>query len=205
MANSVLVASQLSAIFSSSQAEVVTVSTDRRDTPLPPAPLSSDPPSDHAIYATVFNSEYTGTIVLRVIDAGLTIELLSLTTNLPPIRFAFPAPLLPNPGIFSQDNEVDGSHEIHILAVTSSGSIFRLVLPASGDFRLWRQAFSRNWCREYMVKHGQGNLSGLVQVQGLYLIAIGLQNGSMLRLDAYTMGNEVEEGMLFIFSLHGVV
>lgn len=194
MASSLLVASQISAIFSSSQAEVIDVQTSRRDAPLPPSPKSSDPPADHAIYASLIYTERTGTIALRVVDGGLTIELISLTTELPPIRFVFPSLILPNPGIFPFEDRERGLHEIHILAVTEGGSVFRLVLPASGDYRLWRQAFTRNWCREYHVKHGNGRLSGIVQVQGHYLIGVGMKDGSMLRLDADAIGSEVEEG-----------
>jgi nuclear pore complex protein Nup160 len=188
----ILVAAQLSAITSPNQAEEIPVDPTNRSAHtqrLPP----TDAPSNHAIYSTVFHSEWTGTILLRVVDGGITVELVSLSTELPPVRFVFPAPVLPNPNIFEY-----GPEEIHVLAVTEHGSIYRLVIPVGQGGGLWRQPFTKNWTREYAIKNMRGSaLSGLVQVQGPTCVAVGLQDGTLLRVEAEVVGSEHEEGESF--------
>jgi nuclear pore complex protein Nup160 len=152
----ILVAAQLSAITSPAQTEEVVVSSSYRG---PPSlgPVPTDSPADHAVYASVFHTDRTGTILLRVIDGGLTIELVSLGADLPPVRFVFPALLLPNPGIFDY-----GSDEVHVIGVTERGDMYRLVIPVTRDGGPWRQPFAKTWTREYTIKNTRGTqFSGL--------------------------------------------
>lgn len=189
MDGKLLIATQLSSLFPSSQITSIPLQTSRQNTPLPPSPKESDPPSEHAAYSSLLNTVVTGTILLRVLHGGLILELISLSTEVSPIRFVFPAVILPSPAIFLWE-----SHELHILAVTATGSLYRLVLPIGRGHQLWRDQVSSNWCREYLIKNTAGVVDGLVQVQGIHCVAIGMHNGSLLRIETEYLGDESSDG-----------
>ncbi|KAI0038000.1 hypothetical protein FA95DRAFT_1684755 [Auriscalpium vulgare] len=185
MNDKLLVASHLSSLYSPSQAYVVSVPTSKRNTPLPPTPKSSDPPAEHASYASVFHSVQTGNVLMRLIHNGLIVELVSLATDTPPIRLVFPAAVLPNPTVF-----LWASQQLHILAVTTTGSLYRIVLPLHNPTQLWSDQLGNNWCREYHLKTVQDELQAVVQVQSTHSIAIGLTNGSLIRVDTDVIGDD---------------
>ncbi|KAG0698850.1 nucleoporin Nup120/160-domain-containing protein [Suillus ampliporus] len=182
---SILVAAQLSTLYPSSNAVSLVLQTERRNLPLPPPRTDTDSSSEHASYSSIFNAPHTGTILLRVIHGGLILELVSLSTDIPPIRFVFPSAVLPAPAIFAW-----GEKELHILAVTSSGSLFRLVLPTVNPTRLWHDPLPKQWSREYLIKNVSESFYGVVQVQGLLCVAIGLTNGSLVRIEAEHIGDD---------------
>lgn len=188
MNGGLLVATQLSTLFPSAQVTSVPLQTSRRNTPLPLGPTESDPPAEHALFSTVLHTPTTGTILLRVIHAGLILELISLSTDVPPIRFVFPAPILTSPAIFLWE-----SYEIHVLAVTSLGSLYRLVLPGSTG-KLWHDQVIKNWCREHLIQNIRDAVEGVVHVQGTHTVAIGLNNGSLLRLETEYLGDDNNDG-----------
>jgi nuclear pore complex protein Nup160 len=189
MESGVLVSTQVSALFPSAQATSIPIQTSRRNAPLPPPPTESDPPVEHALESLVFHSDVTGTVLLRVIHAGLIVELISLTQDIPPIRFVFPAPVLNSPALFFWQ-----PNELHLLAVTKTGSLYRLILPARDSTRLWSDPLGRNWCREYLIKSATGYSLPMAQVQSTYSVAIALEHGSLVRLEATYIGDEVEDG-----------
>lgn len=189
METTVLVATHLSSLYASTQGTIVTLPTARRSAPLASRLADSDPPAEHASHSSVFHSETTGTIVLRVIDGGLAIELISLTSDIPPVRFVFPDTILPTPGIF-----LSASQELHILAVTTTGSLYRLVLPVPGGVKWHPEQLRGNWCREYIIKHGSGILEGLVAIQGTHCVVVGHPNGVMLRLETEVLGDDANDG-----------
>ncbi|KAH7930039.1 hypothetical protein BV22DRAFT_1125203 [Leucogyrophana mollusca] len=180
-----LIATQLSGLFPSSHVASIALQTSRRNLPLPPAPKDSDPPAEHASFSSVLHSQSAGSVLLRVIHGGLIIELVSLSTDVPPIRFVFPAPILSTPAVF-----VWGEQELHILAVTSSGSLYRLVLPVSNPIRMWHDQVGKNWCREYLIKNASEKFRGVVQVQGLLCVVVGLENGSLVRIETERLGGD---------------
>jgi hypothetical protein len=188
----ILVAAQLSTLYPSSNAVSHVLQTERRNLPLPPPHTDTDSSSEQASYSSTFHSLHTGTILLRVIHGGLILELVSLSTDVPPIRFVFPSAVLPAPAIFAW-----GDREIHLLAVTSSGSLFRLVLPTGNPTRLWHDSLPKQWSREYLIKNASEQFSGVVQVQGLLCVAIGLTNGSLIRIEAEHIGDDSFHGMYF--------
>lgn len=178
-----LVATQLSALFPS-QGISIPIQTTRQRTPLPAAPQEFDPPAEHASYSTVLHTPITGTILLRVLHGGLIIELISLSTEVAPIRFVFPAMVLPSPAIFLWE-----SSELHILAVTGTSSLYRLVIPIGTGRDLWRDQASAIWPHEYLINHFPETVEGLVHAQGTHCVSIGLPNGSVLRLEAGVQGH----------------
>ena len=185
MDSHVLVAAQISSLFPPTSSITSVVNTRRPDAPLPP---TSD--SEHAIFAEIFHHELTGSVLLRAIHDGQVLELLSLSTDASPIRFIFPATVLPNPSVMW------GPQGLHILAVTSIGSLFRLVIPISEGMPLW-QATSLGAVRprEYNIQRLKADFnSALVHVQGLHCVAIGLQDGSVLRLDTEDLEEDREDG-----------
>jgi nuclear pore complex protein Nup160 len=197
MSGKIIVANHVSSLFPAAQATSIAIRTSRRNLPLPPEPRDTDPPSEHASYSTVFHSPTTGTLVLRVIHSGLVLELISLVADAPPLRFVFPAPILPAPGIFLWDQ-----HEVHIIAATTPGSLYRLVIPIVHGNQLGLDQFAKNWCREYHVRYAStaGSLDGIVQVQGPHCIAVGLQNGALLRLETDVLGDEINTGKWLRFA-----
>ncbi|KAJ7590746.1 nucleoporin Nup120/160-domain-containing protein [Mycena floridula] len=180
-----LVGAELSSLFSTSQAASVVIQTQRQDTP-----LSSDTVSlpEHATHASLLHTPSTGTILLRVLHGGLIIQLVSLSTDVPPLQFVFPSPVLPSPAIFLWE-----SNELHLLAVTVSGSVYRLVVPIRDGMHLWRDNSGSVWTREYLIQSYSGPMEGLVHVQGTHCVVVGLPSGSLMRLDADYLGNEGSE------------
>jgi nuclear pore complex protein Nup160 len=124
---------------------------------------------------------------MRVIHGGLILELISLSSDVAPVRFVFPAAILSSPAIFLWE-----SYEVHILAVTSVGSLYRLVLPGTG--KLWHDQVTKNWCREHLIQNVRGDIEGVVHVQGVHTVAIGLTNGAILRLETDYLGDESNDG-----------
>lgn len=189
MDTSLLVSTHVSSLYAPAQLVTIPLDTIRRDAPLAPSPTDSDPPEEHATYSSTFHSETTGTLVLRLIHGGLTLELVSLTTDIPPIRFGFPAVVLSAPGIF-----LYAEQELHILAVTAAGSLFRLVLPVGGGIRWHVEQLRGNWYREYIVKSAGGECEGVVHAQSTHCVMIGLPNGALLRLETDAMGDDAHDG-----------
>jgi len=188
-ADKVLISTHLSDVYSPSQSSAVSISTSKPHVPFPPQATDDEPPPEHAQYASFFHSVQTGVILLRLIHNGLIVELLSLSTETPPIRFVFPYTVLPNPAIVLWE-----TRELHILAVTASGSLYRIVLPLQTPQQLWSTHMVNNWCREYHLKYAQEYLQALVQVQGTHTVALALTNGSLVRLDAEAIGDKTTAG-----------
>lgn len=186
--NSILIASQLSAIIPSAPGNEITVNSSSGKGVLH-TPTLTQSPSAHATYSSVFHSEITGTILLRVIDGGLTIELVSLSTDLQPLRLIFPALLLLRPSLFVFN------HELHLLSVTRDGSIFRHIFPLAPGATPWRCPVGKHWTREHQIVNGRADLdNALVQIQGAQCVIIGFRDGSLLRVETDTLGNEGREG-----------
>ena len=179
-----LVATQLSSLFPSHSTSIL-LQTTRQGVPLPPGPKESDPPPEHAAHSSVLHTPITGTILLRVLHGSLIIELMSLSTEVPPIRFIFPAVILPSPAMF-----LWASTELHIMAVTQTGSLYRLVIPVDNGHDLWLNRSDNIWPREYLIKNIGDTIEGVVHVQGTDCVAIGLPNGSLLRLETEYVGGE---------------
>jgi nuclear pore complex protein Nup160 len=188
-ADKVLISTHLSDVYSSLQTDSISISTSKPHVPFPPQASDDEPPPEHAQYASFFHSVQTGLILLRLIHNGLILELVSLSTETPPIRFVFPYTVLPNPALVLWE-----TRELHILVVTASGSLYRLVLPLQTPQQLWSTHMVNNWCREYHLKYVQEYLQGQVQVQGTHTVAVGLTDGSLIRLDAETIGDKTTAG-----------
>lgn len=178
MEDLVLAATHISSLYSPAQVAAINVPGAARAAPLASRSTSSGTPVDHASFSSIFHSETTGAILLRIIDAGSTLELSSLNTEVPPVRFVFPDRILPSPGIF-----ISPYQNIHILAVTSAGSLYRIVLPAADGLRWLPGQMGSKWCREYIVKHGSGRLEGVVKAQSIHCVVLGEPNGVMVRLE----------------------
>lgn len=188
MERSILVPTQLSSLFPSTQATSIPIQTTRQNVSLPPAPRASDPPLEHATYSAVLHTPTTGTILLRVLHGGSIIELISLSTEVAPVRLVFPVAVLPSPAIFLWEME------LHVLAVTNIGSLHRVVLPVDGNGHLWQSHIANIWTREYHIKHFPGNMQGVVHVQGTHCVAIGMPNGSLLRVETEYLVSEGNDG-----------
>ncbi|RDB20540.1 hypothetical protein Hypma_012453 [Hypsizygus marmoreus] len=179
-----LVATQLSSLFPS-QATSIPLQTVRQDIPLPPAHSESDAPAEHATYSSVLHTPVTGTILLRVIHGGLIVELVSLSTEIPPLRLIFPGPIIPSPAVFLWE-----SKELHVLAIADIGSLYRVVIPVGSGRELWQHQIANVWPREYLLKNFSDLKQGLVHVHGIDCVAVGLPNGSLLRLENNYIGEE---------------
>jgi hypothetical protein len=183
-----LVATQLSSLFPSSNAPSIVLQTSHRNVVATPPIPDVDLNSEHASFTSIIHAQHTGSVLLRVIHGGLIVELISLSTQVPPIRFVFPVPVLSAPAVFAW-----GEQELHLLAVTVTGSLYRLVLPTTSNL-LWHDQVAPNWSREYIIKSAADLSRGIVQVQGLHCVAIGLGNGSLLRIEAERIGDDTCDG-----------
>ncbi|PCH41595.1 hypothetical protein WOLCODRAFT_100880 [Wolfiporia cocos MD-104 SS10] len=174
----VLVASQLSSLFPNTQPIPVPTTqnsiSDSFREPLPGSPL------DHASYSTLLYTPDVGTILLRVTRGGTILELLSVSSDLPPLRFDFAAPLLPYPSIV-----INGKGYLYVIAVTVSGSLYRIEVPVGAGGPSWPPHTSRQWCHEYVVQGLKGgDKSTVVHVQALDCVLASLPSGHILRIEA---------------------
>ncbi|KAI5124761.1 hypothetical protein M0805_005395 [Coniferiporia weirii] len=166
-----------SSIFASSvHVPTHAVPTSRRDLPL--AIALSDVPDDHASHSSVFHSPETGHVLIRVIHGGLAVELISLSHNVAPIRFVFPAVVIPNPALATFDGQV------YLIVVTSVAIMFKISLPLSQDGQLWHEPLHKNWCREWQIRKLAGVGPKLIHVHDPHDIAIALSSGGCLRLQS---------------------
>lgn len=161
-----------------------------RPTPPPPAP-APDPDllPEHALFSVLFTTPAAGSLLLRVVHAGHILELRSLSTDVAPLRFVFPAPILGAPAILAWDPA-----ELHVLAVTSSASLYRLVIPIATSRRLWKDDTGNIWIREYLIKTPASDLLGPVHVHSVHCVAIGLAHGSLLRVELDSLGSGDQQG-----------
>ncbi|KAK2466397.1 hypothetical protein APHAL10511_002039 [Amanita phalloides] len=146
--------------------------------------LDPDSPPDHSLFATIFLSPVAGSLLLRLLHDGLVLELISLASDLPPLRFVFPAPLLSAPAIFAPHPA-----ELHILAVTTAASLFRLVIPVSSPPRLWKEDTANIWIREYLIKTPAPELLGPVHVHSIHCLAVALVHGALLRIESESLAS----------------
>ena len=181
MDSHVLVATQISSLFPPTSSLTFVVNTKRTDVPLSP---SSD--SEHASFAEAFYHELAGSILFRAIHDGQVLELISLSTDTPPLRFIFPSAVLPSPSVMWN------SQSLHVLAVTAFGSLFRLVVPLSESGQLWQATpLSAIRTSEYNISKLKRDFSlAVTHVQGLHCVALGLQDGSVLRLETDGVADE---------------
>lgn len=184
-----IIAAQLSSLFPT-QTTSITIQTSRQKIPLPATPRESDPPLEHAIYSSVLSTPSTGSILLRVIHGGLIIELLSLAIPVAPLRLVFPAKVLPTPAV-----HLWVSSEIHIIAVTDTGSLYRIIIPIGAPHELWQGYTQGIWPREYLIKNVPDKLESHVHAHGVHCIALTMPNGGLLRLDTDYLASEGDEGM----------
>lgn len=126
-------------------------------------------------------------------------ELISLSTDIQPIRFIYPAPILPNPSLLW-----DGEG-LHLIAATKIGSLFRIVVPIYEGAPLWQvSTLGDIIIREHPVARMRGGLiPALVHVQGLHCVVASLPDGSLLRLEAEKYSDDAGDGTLDLTSSCG--
>lgn len=184
-----IVASHISSV-ANYPPSTVTIQTVRQHLPLPRTPVNSIP-TEHAIFASTIDHEITGTIGLRLIHGGLIIELVSLSHSVSPLRLIFPSLVMESPAVFLWEDT-----ELHVLAVTESGSLYRIVVPIQGT-HLWERDLERVWPREYLIRHMPEDTEGcMVHVQGPHCMAISTKGGSLLRLESESLGYDSQDGKL---------
>jgi len=144
----------------------------------PPSNTSvSDVHPEHASFSTVLTTFTHGTIVLRLLHGGAIVELMSLPSQVTPIRFLFPAAVLPNVGLFSVEPDA-----LHVLAVTSAGSLYRLAISLDED-SLWQNQGDGLRVQEHIIANFPEVQRPLVHVEGVDAVTIALPNASLLRLE----------------------
>ncbi|PWN52428.1 hypothetical protein IE53DRAFT_367230 [Violaceomyces palustris] len=104
-------------------------------------PARSLPPH-HAAHAKAYfpssaHHPKAGFALARAIEDG--------TDSPPPRTFIFPAPILPNLGLFA--DTLSGS--LHVVAVTVTGFLYRLSFPL--PFLFHTESFPANWSEEYRI------------------------------------------------------
>lgn len=186
-----LVATHLSSLYTSPSS--VVVSTARQNAPLPATTPENDLPAEHATGSSIFTTPTTGTILLRVVNGGILVELSALSAPVDPLRIVFPALVLSKPALFLWQET-----ELHLLVMTDIGSLFRLVIPIDG-FKLWQDHTASVWPREYLVRNVSRELTRrcAFHAQGTHSVALSLPNGDLLRIEAESLGYDGHEGQPF--------
>lgn len=113
-----------------------------------------------------------------------------------PVRtFLFPAPLLPGVGLFADPS----SNRLHIIAVTTTGFLYRLVFTAPNLFHDTRLA--SNWSSEYRIQHIASSdsvlaasIRGSANAAQLYVVDSGLAlvtcaDGTIVKLSRSISGS----------------
>lgn len=153
------------------------------DTPEPPAALAQE---GHALAtSTFFPPDSNGFILSRIVENGYTLELqwLSFTkgsshwmqddeeregpfaeldnepATLPPVRFVFPARLVPSPAFVVTVGD-DGQRELQVYAVTEKGYLYALRFAQPRLF--YTLAEDAEWCEEFKIASLEGKLPVLV-------------------------------------------
>jgi nuclear pore complex protein Nup160 len=139
---------------------------------------------EHATESSILSDGGHALVLMRVIHGRRTIELISLATNLAPIRFVFPARILPTPSL------VFGDEEIHILACTTAGSIFRITFQIA---ELWKAKLStQDWVEEYQLNHPASNLLGPAHANDRDSLFVSLKDGGILLVNGVGDHEECE-------------
>ncbi|OSX60529.1 hypothetical protein POSPLADRAFT_1066767 [Postia placenta MAD-698-R-SB12] len=175
MVSPVVINTQISALYPS--AHPIPVPTIQNYIHDAPAPHPSNLPPEHANHAAFCRSAACGIILLRVTHWGRMLELVSLSSDIPPLRFDFPSRLLPYPALW----QIGG--ELCLVALTEHGSLYRILIPIREGKPAWSPQSNRQVCNEYVVQGMKGSTGVLVAVQGEFSVAIHLSNGTLLRLD----------------------
>lgn len=188
-----LISAPLSPLYSQ-QPISIPIKTSRQQLPLPQNSSDSGIHPEHATFSTVLTTSTHGTIALRLLHDGVIAELLSLSFQVTPIRFVFPAAVLPSVGLFLTETDA-----LHVLAVDTAGSLYRLVISLDGR-NLWQNQRDVIWPREYhIVNFPENNNKPLVHIEGTHSVIITYPNASILRLEASSTGEDGQEGESKIF------
>ncbi|KAF9452001.1 hypothetical protein P691DRAFT_795643 [Macrolepiota fuliginosa MF-IS2] len=181
-----LVSTPLSPLYSQPPPSIP-IRTSRQQLPLPPDPSDSDIHPEHATFSTILTTSAHGTLALRLLHSGFIVELVSLSYQVTPIRFVLPAAVFPNVGLFVLDSET-----LHIIVVTTAGSLHRLVVSIDGR-NLWQNQSDIVSPREYQIVNFPQSERPFVHVEGTHSVTIALPNASILRLEASPFGDDSQE------------
>jgi len=150
----------------------------------PPLPSNSFDPDihpQHASFSPILTTFSHGTIVLRLMCSDSVVELMSLSSQVIPIRFVFPVPLLPKVGLFPMR-----PNTLHVLAVTTTGSLYRLIVPLDevDEASLRRNQGDGPHYQEYVIANFPEVQKPLVNIEGIDSVTIALPDGFLLRLQS---------------------
>ncbi|KAH8835198.1 hypothetical protein DL96DRAFT_1573284 [Flagelloscypha sp. PMI_526] len=126
----------------------------------------------HASQAVVLDTPSTGSLLLRVLHADTVLELLSLASKVSPIRFLFPSPICSAPAMFLDEE----ASFLYILAVTTSGSLYRLGVPIFPRYELWGPHPTVDH-DEYLIRNA------IAPLENITCVIVALPQGSILRLE----------------------
>lgn len=185
----IVLSAHLSSLFASGAlVNAIVVPTARRDLPLSQSNRHAIP-DGHASHSSLFYHPLTGRILLRVVQGGLAVELVSLSASVPPIRFVFPAPVLPTPSLI-----VWQETHLHIVAVTTVGCVHRIILTISDESQLWHGHMRKDWCREFQLTRFSLSQISLCYIQDFHTVILGLKNGGCIRLFSDFIDDEQCDG-----------
>ncbi|KIY45981.1 hypothetical protein FISHEDRAFT_76214 [Fistulina hepatica ATCC 64428] len=151
--------------------------------PAPGPPADDDFPAAHATWASIFDFPETGSILARVIQDDMTLELVSLRSSVIPKRFKFATKIIPSPALFY------GDRTLHVIVATESGFVCHIYQPMS-DERFWMDDEGSSSNHDLSPNY---LLSRVVCVLSVELMVFGLANGSLLRLHYRGVGDFDEQ------------
>ncbi|CCM04030.1 uncharacterized protein FIBRA_06187 [Fibroporia radiculosa] len=175
----ILVATHLSSLAPSPQpVPVPTTQNEISDSYSEKSPPSTTLP-EHASYATQFLTPLNTTLLLRVLHYGRILELVSLSSETPTLRFDFASPLLPHPAIADYNG-----NGLWIVALSSNGSLYRILVPLRDGIPSWPPPSHVQWCHEHVLQAVSHQGEGFsIAIQNASCAAISMPDGSLLRVE----------------------
>lgn len=187
-----LLSAHFSALYNTSRIQHVPVPTTQSDLPFLAQDEEGKLFSEHASYASYYNSPQQPSILLRLVNS-YSLQLSSVSGHVPPIVFDFPSPILPNPQIVA-----DQFSEAHVIVCTESGSVYRICLPVPTLWTTLPIGMPHKWLMEHVVQSPTKENLVSAHVADPSLVAIALKDGRILRLQATRRHGDSRYGREFL-------
>lgn len=99
--------------------------------------------------------------------------------------------MLPSPALVFWEER-----QLHVVALTSVGSLYRIILPENEGSKLWHEPPRKDRCREYQAVKFSASHVSMCYVQDFHSAILGLTSEGCLRLHSDYVDEEQYDGEL---------
>ncbi len=174
-----VVSTNVSSLYNTSRIRNVPIQTVLRDIGIADPNIGAELLPEHASFASYSNLGDHPSLLVRLTNNNFTLQLFALNSDSQPISFTFQSPVLPDPFVIP-----DLSRELHIIACTASGSVYRLVLPPPGYWEDAVGASSNEWQQEHVISSASRESLSSFYVSDTGSAFVGLRDGGIVKLQA---------------------